>query len=78
MCVFFIFSNCTVLITVTDSNDNLPTFSNETFEFYIQENQPLNSYVGRVVATDDDKDILIYYFADKQGTSIVALLKLFF
>ena len=43
-----------VTIHVIDENDNPPKFNNETFSFYLPENEPPDSYVGRLTATDRD------------------------
>ena len=43
-----------VTIHVIDENDNAPKFSNETFSFYMAENETPDSYVGRLTATDRD------------------------
>ena len=49
-------SSVSVPIHVIDENDNAPKFSNETFAFYIAENEAPDSYVGRSVASDCDVD----------------------
>ena len=49
-------SSVSVTIHVIDENDNAPKFSNETFAFYIAENEAPDSYVGRSVASDCDVD----------------------
>lgn len=43
-----------VTIHVIDENDNAPKFSNETFSFFLPENEPPDSYVGRLTASDRD------------------------
>ena len=45
-----------VVIKITDINDNKPEFQNESFEFAIQENAPKYSSVGLLVATDKDEN----------------------
>lgn len=47
-------SSVSVIIHIVDENDNAPKFSNETFLFYIPENEAPDSYVGRLTATDRD------------------------
>lgn len=47
-------STVSVVIHVIDENDNAPQFTNETFTFYIPENEAPDSYVGRLTATDND------------------------
>ncbi|GLH01450.1 Cadherin-related tumor suppressor, partial [Gryllus bimaculatus] len=43
-----------VVIHVIDENDNAPEFTNATFSFYINENEPPDSFVGKLTATDRD------------------------
>lgn len=43
-----------VVIHVIDENDNRPEFTNSTFAFHIRENEPPDSFVGKVAATDKD------------------------
>ncbi|XP_076252739.1 cadherin-related tumor suppressor fat isoform X2 [Rhynchophorus ferrugineus] len=43
-----------VVIHVIDENDNPPQFTNTTFTFQVQENQPVDSFVGKLTATDRD------------------------
>lgn len=45
-----------VIIKITDINDNKPEFQNQSFEFAIQENAPKYSSVGLLVATDKDEN----------------------
>lgn len=47
-------SSVSVTIHIIDENDNPPKFNNETFSFYIPENEAPDSYVGRLTATDRD------------------------
>ncbi|KAM9376004.1 uncharacterized protein KZ484_008493 [Pholidichthys leucotaenia] len=44
-----------VSITVLDSNDNRPTFSQEVYQFEIKENVLIGTTVGRVAAIDPDQ-----------------------
>jgi protocadherin Fat 4 len=50
-------------ITLTDINDNSPTFNQSVYEAYISENLPPNSFVYQVKATDIDspKNAIIQY-----------------
>ncbi|GJQ86646.1 ft [Trypoxylus dichotomus] len=50
-------------ITLTDINDNAPTFNQSSYTAYIAENLPVNSYVYQVLATDIDspKNAIIQY-----------------
>lgn len=43
-----------VIIHILDENDNAPQFSNTTFAFSIAENEPVDSFVGRLMASDRD------------------------
>lgn len=43
-----------VVIHVIDENDNAPEFINNTFIFSIRENEPPDSFVGKLTATDRD------------------------
>ena len=57
----------TVVITITDINDNQPVFSNQTYWFAIAENSDIGAIVGQVKATDTDQvsyrsRILISFF----------------
>lgn len=47
-------STVPVVIHVIDENDNKPEFTNSTFKFYIRENEPPDSFVGKLTATDND------------------------
>ncbi|CAG0913257.1 unnamed protein product [Notodromas monacha] len=47
-------SSASVVIRVIDENDNKPVFSNETFNFYLRENESIDTFVGRLTATDAD------------------------
>lgn len=48
-------STVLVVIHILDENDNAPVFTNKTFDFYLAENAPPDTYVGRLTATDQDK-----------------------
>lgn len=43
-----------VVVHVIDENDNRPEFTNSTFTFSIRENEPADSFVGKLTATDND------------------------
>lgn len=49
--------SATVVLTVTDTNDNYPTFDGAAFQFFVQENLAADSYVGTLSAHDDDEGI---------------------
>ena len=48
-------STVLVVIHILDENDNAPVFTNKTFDFYLAENEPPDTYVGRLTAADQDK-----------------------
>ncbi|KAM9792977.1 protocadherin-7 [Neosynchiropus ocellatus] len=48
-------SSATVVVQVTDRNDNAPKFVQELFTFYVKENLLANSPVGMVTVTDADE-----------------------
>lgn len=47
-------SQVPVVIHVLDENDNSPQFTNTTFIFKIRENEPPDTFVGKLTATDRD------------------------
>ncbi|XDV14760.1 hypothetical protein PO909_014955 [Leuciscus waleckii] len=47
--------SATVVVQVTDRNDNAPKFVQEVFTFYVKENLLTNSPVGMVTVTDADE-----------------------
>ncbi|XP_063532868.1 cadherin-related tumor suppressor [Cydia strobilella] len=47
-------SQVPVVIHVLDENDNSPQFTNTTFVFKIKENEPQDTFVGKLTATDRD------------------------
>ncbi|GAB1604982.1 protocadherin Fat 4-like, partial [Argonauta hians] len=50
-------AKATLIINVTDVNDNNPVFSGKT-EFQTYPTAPINSTIGRVIATDDDYSLI--------------------
>ena len=44
----------TVIVEITDANDNPPIFTPSTFFFTVPENQPPLTFVGNVTAQDRD------------------------
>lgn len=54
-------SSTHVLISVQDSNDNFPLFSQPTYQFFIVENSLSSSFIGRVTASDVDMGQLVYH-----------------
>ena len=47
-------SSASVVVYVTDVNDNSPRFVRDSYVFYLRENEEPESVVGRVSATDRD------------------------
>uniref|UniRef100_A0A8C4SMU9 Protocadherin 20-like n=1 Tax=Erpetoichthys calabaricus TaxID=27687 RepID=A0A8C4SMU9_ERPCA len=43
-------------VKVTDVNDNPPQFTQDVFEFFIEENNKADASLGKVSATDEDSD----------------------
>ncbi|KAG5330656.1 FAT protein, partial [Acromyrmex charruanus] len=43
-----------VVIHVIDENDNAPEFTNSSFSFHLRENEPPDTFVGKLLATDRD------------------------
>ncbi|KAK6642111.1 hypothetical protein RUM44_013834 [Polyplax serrata] len=43
-----------VLVTVLDANDNDPKFRKDSYEFHVEENSPVGTFVGKISATDAD------------------------
>lgn len=63
-------STVPVIIHVIDENDNAPQFTNSTFTFGIAENEPIDSFVGKLTATDRDigrNAELIYMLSSSQA-----------
>lgn len=59
-----------VIIHVIDENDNAPQFTNATFTFSIAENEPIDSFVGKLTAFDRDigrNAELIYMLSNVQS-----------
>lgn len=47
-------SSVPVIIHIIDENDNAPQFTNATFTFSVTENEPIDSFVGKLTANDHD------------------------
>ncbi|KAL0131096.1 hypothetical protein PUN28_002587 [Cardiocondyla obscurior] len=43
-----------VVVHVIDENDNAPKFTNSSFSFHLRENEPPDTFVGKLLATDHD------------------------
>lgn len=67
-------STVSVVIHVIDENDNRPEFTNSTFTFHILENEPPDSFVGKLTAVDSDigrNAELTFSFANTQNEFVV-------
>lgn len=67
-------SSVPVVIHIIDENDNAPQFTNSTFTFSINENDPIDSFVGKLTATDRDigrNAELIYTLSSNQNDFVV-------
>lgn len=49
-------STVPLVVHVLDENDNKPEFANTSFSFQIKENDPADTFVGKVMASDKDID----------------------
>ncbi|XP_011499727.1 PREDICTED: cadherin-related tumor suppressor-like [Ceratosolen solmsi marchali] len=47
-------STVSVVVHIIDENDNAPEFSNSSFTFHLRENEPADSFVGKLLASDRD------------------------
>ena len=56
-------STSTLVVSLTNANDNAPVFTNPTFTFSVVE-EATNALVGTLTATDADGDALFFDFAD--------------
>ena len=43
-----------VVVHIIDENDNAPQFSNSSFTFHLRENEPADTFVGKLLASDRD------------------------
>ena len=43
-----------VVVHIIDENDNAPQFTNSSFTFHIRENEPPDTFVGKLLASDRD------------------------
>ncbi|XP_058820979.1 cadherin-related tumor suppressor [Topomyia yanbarensis] len=62
-------SSVPVIVHVIDENDNPPQFTNSTFIFSVAENEPADTFVGKLTAVDRDigrNAELIYMLSSKQ------------
>ncbi|KPA14081.1 protocadherin Fat 4-like, partial [Candidatus Magnetomorum sp. HK-1] len=55
------FNDTQVLVSLNDRNEFAPQFASETFEYTVAENIAAGSYVGKILATDDDPGSLLLY-----------------
>nr|XP_006814197.1 PREDICTED: protocadherin Fat 3-like [Saccoglossus kowalevskii] len=49
-----------LIITILNENDETPVFNSDSYSFTILENAVIDTFVGRVMATDADGDTIIY------------------
>lgn len=54
-------TSATVMLSVTDINDNDPVFDPKSYEVMVSEKDPPGHQVVRVTATDPDEDSRIHY-----------------
>lgn len=47
-------STVPVVVHIIDENDNAPQFSNSSFTFHLRENEPADTFVGKLLASDRD------------------------
>jgi hypothetical protein len=47
-------SSVPVVVHIVDENDNAPQFSNSSFTFHLRENEPAETFVGKLLASDRD------------------------
>lgn len=47
-------ATASLIVNVVDANDNDPVFSQNGYEFYVEENQKAGAFVGKISATDAD------------------------
>ena len=66
-------SSATVSITLLDVNDNPPVFSPQVYQLKIAENTISGTSVGKVSATDRDKDPVTYEIADGDGRNFFSI-----
>ncbi len=66
VCDFFLCSNAAILIEIVDRNDNIPTFSSDTYLYSISENMPPGSTVGTLSATDSDVEVTVFAFSSNE------------
>ena len=49
-----VLNSATVLVVVRDSNDNVPIFDQESYEFDLREDIQSGKFIGQIAATDAD------------------------
>ena len=55
-------STAQVVVSIIDANDNIPTFQQQEYSFYIEENRSSHTLVGFVVASDEDVNNYLKYY----------------
>lgn len=67
-------SNVPLIVHVIDENDNKPEFANTSFSFQVKENEPADTFVGKVIAVDKDvgrNAELTYALSGKQNDFVI-------
>lgn len=67
-------SSVSLIVHVIDENDNRPEFVNASFNFIIKENEPADTFIGKIVAIDRDighNAELTYSLLGKQNDFII-------
>lgn len=57
-------ATATVIVTLVDANNKNPQFESALYRFQINEDDPVNTEIGRVTATDVDQDSILEYSID--------------
>uniref|UniRef100_A0A8C5REU3 Cadherin domain-containing protein n=1 Tax=Laticauda laticaudata TaxID=8630 RepID=A0A8C5REU3_LATLA len=58
-------SSLTLLVSISDINDNVPAFTQPSFTVFMKENNPPGAHIFTVSATDPDINALITYWIDE-------------
>ncbi len=60
-------TNCSLIVEVTDVDDNRPIFNSSLYQFSIIENSPVGTIVGSIVAFDVDIENSLTHYAIEQS-----------
>ncbi|CAH8543435.1 unnamed protein product [Schistosoma rodhaini] len=71
-------SSHVIKVIVQDLNDNPPVFSKDYYNFFVQENSPINTLLNKVLATDADseKNAEIKYQISQDGKEFFSINQL--